>query len=110
MRRSALEAFLARDRIPVLAALAAAAALAWAYLVLAAGGMHSGMSDMSSMADAMRPRPWTAAHYAMMLGMWAAMMVGMMLPPARHRAEPRPFRRRDRSTGQGPAPWHCGGA
>src|ERR687894_1292234 len=30
----------------------------------------------------MRPVPWTAAHFAMMLGMWAVMMVGMMLPAA----------------------------
>ncbi len=82
-RRSALEFVLARDRIPVLAALAATTALAWAYLVLmAGGGMHGGMSDMPGMADPMRPGPWTAAHFAMMLGMWAVMMVGMMLPAA----------------------------
>jgi predicted metal-binding membrane protein len=34
------------------------------------------------MADAVRPGPWTAAHFAMTLGMWAVMMVGMMLPAA----------------------------
>ncbi len=83
-RRSALELILARDRIPVLAALVGMTALAWAYLVLA-GGMHH-TSDMSVMAqgamEAVRPSPWTAAHFAMMLAMWAVMMVGMMLPGA----------------------------
>ena len=37
-RRSALEFVLARERVPVLAALAATTALAWAYLVLMASG------------------------------------------------------------------------
>ena len=86
-RRSALELVLARDRIPVLAAIAGMTALAWAYLVLMAGGMHGtmrgGMPDMPGMAHGtVHPRSWTAAHFAMMLGMWAVMMVGMMLPAA----------------------------
>jgi predicted metal-binding membrane protein len=81
-RRSALEFVLARERVPVLAALAATTALAWAYLVMMAGGMHGAMPDMPGMAEAMRPGPWTAAHFAMTLGMWAVMMVGMMLPAA----------------------------
>ncbi len=81
-RRSVLELALARERVPVLVALGGLTALAWAYLVAMAGGMHGGMPDMPGMADAMRPGPWTAAHVAMMLGMWAGMMVGMMLPAA----------------------------
>ena len=81
-RRSVLGRALARERVPVLAALAAATALAWAYLVVMAGGMHGGMPGMPGMADPMRPGPWTAAHFAMMLAMWAVMMVGMMLPAA----------------------------
>ena len=81
-RRSVLELVLARERVTVLAALAATTALAWAYLVVMAGGMHGAMPDMPGMAEAMRPGPWTAAHFAMMLGMWAVMMVGMMLPAA----------------------------
>ena len=85
-RRGVLEFVLARERVPVLAALAATTALAWAYLVVMAGGMHGdmagGMPDTHGMADAVRPGPWTAAHFAMMLGMWAVMMVGMMLPAA----------------------------
>ena len=78
-RRSALEFVLARERVPVLAALAATTALAWAYLVMMAGGMHG---DLPAMVHAVRPGPWTAAHFAMTLGMWAVMMVGMMLPAA----------------------------
>jgi predicted metal-binding membrane protein len=86
-RRSALERVLARDRIPILAAIAGMTALAWAYLVLMAGGMHGtmrgGMPDMPGMAHGtVHPPSWTAAHFAMMLGMWAVMMVGMMLPAA----------------------------
>ena len=77
-RRGALQAALEHDRLPVLAALAATTALAWAFLALMAGAMP----DMLGMAEAMRPGPWTAAHFAMMLGMWAVMMVGMMLPAA----------------------------
>lgn len=85
-RRSAFEFVLARDRIPVLAALVCVTALAWGYLVLMAGGMH-GMPDMPGMAQgameaAVRPAPWTAGHFAMMLAMWAVMMLGMMLPAA----------------------------
>ncbi len=83
-RRSAAERLLARDRIPVLAAILGVTALAWAYLVLIADGMHGdmpgAMSDMPGMA--MRPGPWTTAHFVVMLGMWAVMMVGMMLPAA----------------------------
>jgi predicted metal-binding membrane protein len=90
-RRSAIEAVLARDRVPVLASILGVTALAWAYLVLTASGMHemadtSGMPDMPGMArgamEAVRPRPWTATHFAMMFAMWAVMMVGMMLPSA----------------------------
>ena len=87
-RRSALERVLSRDRIPVLAALAGLTGLSWAYLATMAGSMHGmadapGMPDMPGMAHgAMHFPPWTAAHFAMMLGMWAVMMVGMMLPAA----------------------------
>ena len=85
-RRSVLELVLARERVPVLAALGGLTALSWVYLAVMAGGMHDdmhgAMPDMPGMAEAMRPGPWTAAHFAMMLGMWAVMMVGMMLPAA----------------------------
>src|SRR3712207_5894498 len=38
--------------------------------------------DMPDMGDAVRLGPWTTAHFAMTIGMWAVMMVGMMLPAA----------------------------
>ncbi len=80
--RSLLERMLARDRIAVLTAIAGLTALSWAYLAMMAGGMHGGMPDVPGMADASRLGPWTTAYFVMMLGMWAVMMVGMMLPAA----------------------------
>jgi predicted metal-binding membrane protein len=88
-RRTALERALSRDRLPVLAALAGLTGLSWAYLATMVGGMHGiadapSMPDMPDMAQGamgmQRLVPWTAAHFGMMLGMWAVMMVGMMLP------------------------------
>jgi predicted metal-binding membrane protein len=87
-RRSALERILSRERIPVLAALAGLIGLSWAYLATMAGGAHGmaegpTMTDMPGMMhDTVHPVPWSAAHFAMVLGMWAVMMVGMMLPAA----------------------------
>lgn len=71
----ALEDALRRDRLWVLAALAAVTLLAWAYLVDMAAGMDAGAADMALPA-------WTLGHAAMMLVMWAIMMVGMMVPSA----------------------------
>ena len=61
-----------RDRIAVLAALAAATALAWVYLVSMAG-----MEELCAINVAWGPR-----DFALMLVMWVVMMVGMMLPAA----------------------------
>jgi predicted metal-binding membrane protein len=91
-RQSALERVLAKDRVPVVAAILGVTALAWVYLAVMARDMQ-GMADaptMPSMPGMMQgamsattgTSPWTAAHFAMMLGMWAVMMVGMMLPAA----------------------------
>ena len=70
-----------RDRLVVLAALAAVVALAWAYLayiVLAQPAM-----DMDAIAMAAMPPPdWDAGYFAATLAMWMVMMVGMMLPSA----------------------------
>jgi predicted metal-binding membrane protein len=70
-----------RDRLVVLAALAAVVALAWAYLayiVLAQPAM-----DMDAIAMAAMPAPvWDAGYFAATLAMWMVMMVGMMLPSA----------------------------
>ncbi|MBL6080640.1 DUF2182 domain-containing protein [Belnapia sp. T18] len=87
-RQSALEVALSWDRLPVLAALAGLIGLSWAYLAMMAGGMHgiADAPDMPGMAqgamDMLRSVPWSAARFSMMLGMWAVMMVGMMLPAA----------------------------
>lgn len=67
-----------RDRILVLGAVAAMAALAWAYTIHLGLGASSGMtaSDMA-MPMAMA---WSAADFAFMYVMWAVMMFAMMLP------------------------------
>jgi predicted metal-binding membrane protein len=74
-----LEAFLKRDRWFVLAGLAGATALAWAYLVVMA-------ADMDAMAMGAVAMPavetWSALDFWLMFVMWAVMMVGMMLPGA----------------------------
>ena len=74
-----LEAFLKRDRWFVLAGLAGATALAWAYLVVMA-------ADMDAMAMGAVAMPavetWSALDFWLMFVMWTAMMVGMMLPSA----------------------------
>ena len=67
-RRTAVEAVLRRDRIVVLACLAAVAALAWAWLFA-----------MDGMAAPVR---WNVAGFAAMFAMWSVMMVGMMTPSA----------------------------
>jgi predicted metal-binding membrane protein len=76
-----METVLNRDRLIVLAALAAVVTLAWAYLayiVLAQPTM-----DMDAMAMAAMPPPhWDAGYFAATLAMWMVMMVGMMLPSA----------------------------
>lgn len=87
---SALSFALKRDRMVVLAALLALAALAWGYVIWLASQMTStpavAMPDMAGMdmpgMDTMAPAfvPWTLVHGAFMFAMWAVMMVGMMTP------------------------------
>ncbi len=69
-----LEAFLKRDRWFVLAGLAGATAIAWAYLVVMAGDMDAVAMPVVA--------PWSALDFWLMFVMWAVMMVGMMLPSA----------------------------
>jgi predicted metal-binding membrane protein len=61
-----LEALVWRDRLVVVAVLAAVIALSWAYL----------LGDMSMMMRAV----WTPGHAVMMFFVWWVMMVAMMLP------------------------------
>jgi predicted metal-binding membrane protein len=81
-----MEQVLRRDRAVVLAALAAVAALAWAYVIRLASGMDMA-APMDGMAGMDMPRmaapalaPWSRADFLFMFAMWAVMMVGMMLP------------------------------
>jgi predicted metal-binding membrane protein len=69
-----------RDRLVLLGALATVAMLAWGYLALHAAHMDG--SSASHAAMGMTAVPWTAAHFAVTLLMWAVMMVAMMLPSA----------------------------
>jgi predicted metal-binding membrane protein len=79
---------LRRDRLILLAALAAVIAIAWVWVVLGAGtgmstvGMtrRSGRPDISGMI--MEPAVWTAGYAGLMFAMWWVMMIAMMLPSA----------------------------
>jgi len=90
---TALESLLKRDRLVVIAGLAAVIALAWAYILLGAGsapalasdmkpegGALSGLMDMAM--QAMRPMAWTGGTAVLLFFMWWIMMVAMMLPSA----------------------------
>jgi predicted metal-binding membrane protein len=73
-----LEGTLRRDRLVVISSLVAIVVLAWAYLLLGAG---------MSMHDMSMPMPghhtmWTPGYAAVVIAMWAVMMVAMMLPSA----------------------------
>jgi predicted metal-binding membrane protein len=70
------EAVLRRDRAVVAAGLAGVAALAWAYVVR--------MADMPAHAAMAMPGMDEAGHAGLvwLVGMWAVMMVAMMLPSA----------------------------
>ena len=83
-----LETLLRRDRLILLAALAAVAAIAWIWVVVGAGtgmstvGMtrRSGMPEITGMI--MEPAAWTAGYAGLMLAMWWVMMIAMMAPGA----------------------------
>jgi predicted metal-binding membrane protein len=84
--RSAFRVIVTRDTWTVGAALAALAALAWAYLFWVAAQMNApspaAIPDMIGMAAMMEPAftPWTLTHTVFVFAMWAVMMVGMMAP------------------------------
>jgi predicted metal-binding membrane protein len=83
MSDAPLEAVLKRDRALVIGAVAVTAAFAWAYILWLAAAMDMGQAASGAAAMAMpRLRPWSPAEFAFMFGMWAVMMVGMMLPSA----------------------------
>jgi predicted metal-binding membrane protein len=68
---------LLRQRVVILAALAAIAALAWLYLFLAAADMTAAMAGMDR---TMTMPPRGATELVLLFAMWWVMMVGMMLP------------------------------
>ncbi|MBI2383810.1 MAG: DUF2182 domain-containing protein [Gammaproteobacteria bacterium] len=76
---TALEAALRRDRRFVLAGLAAAVLLSWSWLVPAARDMYGAMDGPAAW---MMAAAWDARYALLIFLMWAAMMVGMMLPSA----------------------------
>ncbi|MBA3596447.1 MAG: DUF2182 domain-containing protein [Methylibium sp.] len=73
-----VEQALRRDRLLVVFCLLLAIVLAWGYLLSGAGMMQ----DMGDMLMPMSSGPWTPAHAALVLAMWAVMMAAMMLPSA----------------------------
>ena len=93
----ALEAALRRDRLIVVAALAAVIAVSWAYL-LAGAGMGASAIEMTRMSQVdtaagsppggmggmsmMTPAAWSPGYGVLMFFMWWIMMVAMMLPSA----------------------------
>jgi predicted metal-binding membrane protein len=74
---AAIEAVARRDRLIVLASLAAVAALCWWYLI----DMAMAMGEMGAMGS-MRAQPWDLGYFVAMFVMWTVMMVGMMVPSA----------------------------
>jgi predicted metal-binding membrane protein len=73
----ALEQTIRRDRVVALVCVAAISALAWWYLISSKASMTSMSMSAAVMVD---PRTWGAADWLELFGMWAVMMVGMMLP------------------------------
>jgi predicted metal-binding membrane protein len=71
---AATRGVLVRDRVVVLLALAAIAALAWLYVIHMAGSMPA--------IPTAHVQPWGAVELLLMFLMWAVMMVAMMLPSA----------------------------
>ncbi len=85
---NAIEAVLRRDRMIVVAALAALAVLAWADLFWLAGDMQMDGMDMTGFRaipagqGLMMPAnaPWQPIEFVYVFAMWVAMMIGMMTP------------------------------
>jgi predicted metal-binding membrane protein len=82
---SALESILKRDRLIVIAALAAVASFAWGY-TLAGVGMDMSAFEITAMSDGSAapasPIPWSPAFALAVFLMWFFMMIAMMLPSA----------------------------
>jgi predicted metal-binding membrane protein len=79
-----MEAIFKRDRLVVMAALAAITALAWGYMVHEAQAMvHTGVCCCAGMKmSGPDTHPWSAAALLPLFLMWTEMMVAMMIPSA----------------------------
>ncbi len=80
-----VDAIYRRDRRVVLVGLGGITALSWAYIVYLALRMAAMPAAMpgANMGMAMPQwQPWSAIEFALMLLMWAVMMVAMMVPSA----------------------------
>ena len=78
-RASALQLLLGRERPAVIAGIAGAIALSWAYLVAASRDMSGAMDGVSAW---MMAATWDGRYTALVFAMWFVMMIGMMLPSA----------------------------
>ena len=77
-----LEAVLSRDRLVVMAGLAAVIALAWAYTANLAWGMGN-MDVGGGMAISVaNTRAWSPGDFVAQFAMWIVMMMAMMVPSA----------------------------
>jgi predicted metal-binding membrane protein len=74
-----LATLLRRDRLLVAAGLTGAVLLSWSWIVPMARDMYGSMTGPAAW---MMAGEWDLPYAAAMLGMWAAMMLGMMLPSA----------------------------
>jgi predicted metal-binding membrane protein len=83
-RADGIESALRQDRIIVLAALGALAAVAWLYMIREARAMGvSGVCHCAGMAiSGPDVKPWAAGAILPLFLMWAGMMVAMMTPAA----------------------------
>jgi len=63
------------DRTALLVAVGGLVVLSWVLLIEMSENMMAMEGDMGI-------KPWASSDFAMMLGMWAVMMVGMMVPTA----------------------------
>jgi predicted metal-binding membrane protein len=79
-----VESLLKRDRVVVLAALAALCGLAWAYMIREARGMiDTGVCACAGMKmSGPDMQAWSASQLVPLFLMWAEMMVAMMVPSA----------------------------
>lgn len=74
-----IETALKRDRWLTAAALIAAVLLCWAWLAAMGRDMYGAMDGAAAW---MMTNRWDTAHLLLLFGMWAVMMIGMMLPSA----------------------------